>query len=126
MKVARLGRTNIGLIIAVLILTWPEDLAFENGLDMATYNHQPRGDQENGHDACYPQDAGAVQGISNLDEGNRESHIGEDKAPPREVERHGFEAPEHRSQGNAEEPESERPEEDGRAEGPNAQDICNP
>lgn len=98
--------------IIVLILTIGQDMPLPDRPNMNNRYHQPPDDQQQRHGAAGGENTGAVQRLADGDEGDRETHVREDVRVPVEVERYLPPDSEVGHDGDAEEPEAQKPYED--------------
>lgn len=98
--------------IIVLIFTISQDLPLPDSPSMIGHDDKPSDDQQQRHGTAGAEDAGAVQRFADRDEGDCETHVGEDVGVPVEVERYLPPDGEVAYDGDAEEPEAQKPYED--------------
>lgn len=72
---------------------------------------EPGSDHDNCHYRAYPKDCIALEDPSDLDGGQREPYVGENKGPPAEVVTHFPEIPDDAQSGETKEPEGQQPQE---------------
>lgn len=92
------------LVSVILVLSEIQDISPEKGHEMMKQHKEIQADQTQRHDGADPQDALALERGADVDGGEGEADVGEDKGPPVEAEAEGAVDGETADDGDGEEP----------------------
>lgn len=99
------------ILIVILIQARHHALLLDHRPRMHDHNKKPQRHQQDRHDARHPLDGRTEQLLADLNQCDREAHVGEHHGVPDAFEGHLLDGLEGRDQCYAEEPEAEGPEE---------------